>query len=68
MNYDFIDEIVKHYNYLQKIYEGVIPLPAFDVNPGWRDDFKFLFNLCESFKLYQVKFFQHRNFKFQFII
>ena len=37
---------------LQKSYTGGAPVQAIH-NPGWLDDFKFLFELCEAFKFYK---------------
>jgi hypothetical protein len=53
LNYEFIDEIVQNYAHLQELYQGEIAVPQSE-NPGWRDDFRFLFELCKAFRLYKV--------------
>ena len=52
INYKFIDKILAGYDKLQEAYCGTAVIPERD-NPGWRDDFKFLFELCESYKFHQ---------------
>jgi len=54
INYKFIDEILAGYDELKTAYTGIATMPESE-NPGWRDDFKFLFDLCESYKFYQVE-------------
>ena len=51
INYKFIDEIINHYDELQSSYLGKAVVPKRE-NLGWRDDFKFLFELCEAYKCY----------------
>ena len=49
MNYEFIDEVQQKYGKLQQNYKGEVEI-AESENPGWRDDFKFLFELCTAFR------------------
>ena len=48
--YDFINEIINNYKVLKANYEHDSEL-LLNENPGWRDDFRFLHQLCEAFKL-----------------
>ena len=48
--YDFINEISNNYKVLKANYEHDSEL-LLNENPGWRDDFRFLYQLCEAFKL-----------------
>ena len=48
--YDFINEITNSYKVLKANYEHDSEL-SLNENPGWRDDFRFLYQLCEAFKL-----------------
>lgn len=52
INYKFIDEILTNYDDLQNEYKGKAVVAEYE-NLGWRDDFKFLFELCESYKFYK---------------
>ena len=54
MNYFFIDKIIQNYEVLKNEYCADGELIALENNPGSRDDFKFLFQLCEAFKYYEV--------------
>lgn len=54
INYDFIDEILGEYDDLQNAYMGTEVIPRYE-NLGWRDDFKFLFELCEAYKFYKAE-------------
>ena len=49
LNYEFVEEIISQYETLQMQYVGEATVPAAE-NPGWRDDFKFLFELCQAYK------------------
>lgn len=51
MNYDFVEIISVEYYSLQEKYVGDIALPIFN-NLGWRDDFRYLFEICEAYKLH----------------
>ena len=54
LNYSFIDKIVESYIPLQYIYnQGVTVEIEKAENPGWRDDFKFLFELCQAYRNYK---------------
>ena len=48
--YDFTNEITSNYKVLKAHYEHDSKL-LLNENPGWRDDFRFLYQLCEAFKL-----------------
>ena len=48
--YDFINEITNNYEVLKANYEHHSKL-LLNENPAWRDDFRFLYLLCEAFKL-----------------
>lgn len=52
INYKFIDEVLAEYDELQAAYSGTAVIPE-QQNLGWRDDFKFLFELCESYKFHE---------------
>ena len=54
INYKFIDEINEGYLNLQQSYLGAAVIPVRE-NPGWRDDFKQLFELCEAFRYHQLE-------------
>lgn len=53
MNYGFIEQILNHYEELKELYMGQEVLD-FSENLGWRDDFKFLFELCEAYKHHET--------------
>jgi len=56
INYGFIDEISdSNYSQLQKDYKHDNVTLNDDENPGWRDDFRFLFDLSRSFKYFRVR-------------
>jgi len=57
LNYKFVDEISENYNILQASYKSEIEIKK-GPNPGWRNDFKFLFELCEAFQFYK----EHQKF------
>ena len=46
--YNFINEITNSYKVLKANYEHDSELLS-NENPGWRDDFRFLYQLCEAF-------------------
>lgn len=54
--YTFIKTIEKEYSSLQILYdEAATGVPETNgENRGWRDDFRFLFELCQAFQHYQV--------------
>lgn len=52
INYQFIEDVISGYDELKKSYCGIEMMPKRE-NPGWRDDFKFLFELCEAYNFYQ---------------
>jgi hypothetical protein len=47
MSYKFIEEVTQNYEELQRQYKGEIRMKEYD-NPGWRHDFRFLFELCNA--------------------
>ncbi|KAG0724579.1 hypothetical protein GWK47_040332 [Chionoecetes opilio] len=49
LNYKFIDELLENYEELQSEYKAETKMDV-DENPGWRDDFKFLYELCKAFQ------------------
>ena len=55
LNYSFIDKLTGNYVALQADYHFVA---TDDVNtgknPGWRDDFKFLYELCQAYRHYKT--------------
>ncbi|XP_075205826.1 phosphatidylcholine transfer protein isoform X1 [Anomaloglossus baeobatrachus] len=55
LNYFFIDKLTENYASLQIDYHQVA---TDDVNtgenPGWRDDFKFLYELCQAYRHYKT--------------
>jgi len=55
LNYSFIEEISKNYVSLQNHYnEFTIDDDTEQENLGWRDDFKFLYTLCRTYRHYKV--------------
>ena len=52
INYQFIKEVLAEYEDLQKSYSGKEKI-LMHKNPGWRDDFRFLFELCEAYNFYK---------------
>ena len=48
--YNFINKITNNYKVLKANYEHDLEL-LLNENPGWRDDFRFLYQLFEAFKL-----------------
>lgn len=55
LNYSFIDKISKNYDSLQDDYHQVATDDVnTDENPGWRDDFKFLYELCQAYRHYKT--------------
>jgi len=54
INYDFIEDILTNYDDLQQNYSGTNVIPK-QKNLGWRDDFRFLYELCEAYKYYQTE-------------
>jgi hypothetical protein len=55
VNYPFIDTLLKDYEELQHNYKGEQEIDR-SSNPGWRADFKFLYELCQSYRHYKVSF------------
>ncbi|KAG0724516.1 Cuticle protein AM1274 [Chionoecetes opilio] len=49
LNYKIIDELLENYKELQSEYKAETEMDL-DENPGWRDDFKFLYELCKAFQ------------------
>ena len=60
IEYVFVDKICSQYDNLQRKYVGEEEVPSREIL-GWRSDFKFLFELCEAYKVY------HKGGKFQII-
>lgn len=54
INYNFIEDNLKDYDDLQKSYSSKEIMPK-QKNLGWRDDFRFLFELCEAYKFHQTE-------------
>ena len=52
LNYKFIEEILENYNELKASYIKEIDMDEV-TNLGWRDDFKYLYTLCNAFKLFK---------------
>ena len=50
ISYDFINELVTNYEALKEKYQSQESFCSNLTNLGWRDDFKFLFELVEAFK------------------
>lgn len=49
LNYELVVEVIKQYNVSQQSYKleiEIIPVQ----HPGWRDDFKFLYEFCRAFR------------------
>ena len=55
IEYDFISELQKSYEELQLSYTGIDDQIR-KINPGWRSDFKFLYDLCIAFRFYKGNF------------
>jgi hypothetical protein len=53
INYPYVNLLVSQYDHLQTMYVAQDPLPIGE-NPGWRDDFKFLYELCEAYKYFKT--------------
>lgn len=54
LNYPFIDTISNNYATLQDDYHQVVTdYVNIGENPGWRDDFKFLYELCQAYRHYK---------------
>ena len=53
MNYDFIDKICSRYENLLEKYVGEVEVRKPE-NAGWRNDFKYLFELCQAYKAYEI--------------
>jgi hypothetical protein len=51
MNYEFIEDVLGGYDDLHKSYSGTEEIPTRE-NPDWRDDFRFLFELCQAYYFY----------------
>lgn len=49
LNYEFVDEVIKQYDVLQQSYKPESEMITVQ-NPGWRDDFRFLYELCRAFR------------------
>src|ERR1044072_1814665 len=52
LNYTFIDEITEGYEVLKESYTPEVEMLVVE-NPGWRDDFRFLYILCLAFRQYK---------------
>ena len=52
LNYTFIDEITEGYEVLKESYTPEVEMLAVE-NPGWRDDFRFLYILRLAFRQYK---------------
>ena len=52
LNYKFINELLENYKQLQSKYKAETQTENYE-NPGWRDDFKFLYELCKAFQHYK---------------
>ena len=52
LNYEFVDEVIKQYDVLQQFYKPEKEMIIVQ-NPGWRDDFKFLYELCRAFRFFK---------------
>ena len=48
LNYEFVDEVIKQYDILQQSYKPESEMITIQ-NSGWRDDFRFLYELCRAF-------------------
>ena len=48
-----MEEITKNYESLQELYHGDTNVEITQ-NPGWRDDFKFLYKLCKAFQFHKL--------------
>ena len=57
INYSFVDDVLNDYEKLQNEYiaNGSAEVAESDVkNLTWRDDYKFLFELCQAFKYFKT--------------
>lgn len=55
LNYSFIDKLRENYVSLQAHYHQVATDDVnTDENPGWRDDLKFLYELCQAYRQYKT--------------
>ena len=52
LNYEFVDEVINHYDVLQQCYKPQTAMVTSE-NPGWRDDFRFLYELCTAFRYFK---------------
>lgn len=52
-NYAFIEELTPRYVERQSSYSGEVVIENIK-NPGWRDDYKFLFELCSAYRFYKA--------------
>src|SRR6201990_1343247 len=52
LNYKFIDEITEGYEVLKESYTPEVEMLVVE-NPGWRNDFRFLYILCLAFRQYK---------------
>jgi len=52
LNYKFVDDIIGKYDILIKKYKPQKEMEIYQ-NLGWRDDFKFLFELCVAFRFFK---------------
>lgn len=52
LNYKFVNELLENYDHLQSEYVAETQTER-DENPGWRDDFNFLYELCKAFQHYK---------------
>ena len=53
INYGFVEDILSDYEKLQVDYSGVKETPEVE-NLTWRDDYKFLFELCEAYNVFKA--------------
>ena len=54
MNYPFIDEIQEKYEHLKANYSGEEVIPYYQ-EQGWRDDFRFLYDLCKAYQFHKTE-------------
>ena len=52
INYEFVDDVIKQYDDLQQSYKPETEMQTVQ-NLGWRDDFRFLYELCRAFRFFK---------------
>jgi len=52
-NYEFVDDVINNYNSLLENYKPDTTMKIVE-NPGFRDDFKYLFVLCAAFRFHKT--------------